>query len=77
MTDRIILWAIRALGGVTKEQFNTALSFVVGVAYKHLTSEQKKAGVLEMLKNIGIEGATANWLLETALKWAKRVGKIE
>jgi hypothetical protein len=74
--NALIQWAIRTLGGITKEQWVAALSFVLRWAGSRLSSEEKKAKVLEALAKIGIEGSTANYLVEAAYKWLKRIGQV-
>ncbi len=76
MIDRIIQWAIRTLGGVSRAQWDAALKFVLAQSAKYLTGEQKKAEAIALLEKIGIKGSAANWLVEAAVMWLKRIGQI-
>jgi hypothetical protein len=76
MTNSLIQWALRILGGVTKEQWVDLLRWVATYAEKQLTGEQKRAHVLALLKSIGITGSRANGLIEMAVMWLKRIGEI-
>lgn len=76
MTDFLLQWAIRLIGGISKEQWAAALKFVSQWATSQLSGDDKRAKVLEMLAHLGIEGSKANWLVETAVRWLKRTGVI-
>jgi hypothetical protein len=76
MKNSIIEWVIRLLGGITKDQWKRVVQYVAEKALTNLTNEQKRADVVEQLGRIGITGSRANWLVETAVTWLKRVGQI-
>lgn len=75
--NSIITWVIKVLSGVNSAEWKAVLDFVLLAASKELTNESKRAWVLDKLQNLGLKGSTANFLIEAALKFLKRTGRIE
>lgn len=75
--NAIIQFAIKLLAGVSSEQWNAVLQFVLAAADKFVTNEEKKKWVSDALAKLGISGSTANFLIEAALKFLRRTKQIE
>lgn len=75
--NSLISWVIKILGGVTTEQWNAVLQFVLAAADKFVSSEDKKKWVVDALEKLGISGSRANFLVEAAVALLKRMKKIE
>lgn len=76
MIYRILIFILRKLQGVTREQFDMALALVNSAeqAMSGKSGAEKRAYVLDALKDAlyGMKGSTLNWLIETALAYLRR-----
>lgn len=75
--NSLLTWAIRILAGINSAEWKAVLDFVYLAAQKELTNENKRAWVLDKLQNLGLQGGTANFLVEAAVKFLKRKGDIK
>lgn len=76
MLNSIYQWAVKAISNITAEQWKAVLSYVKQIASREMTGEDKRAWVIDKLKNLGITGARANFLIEAAVMLSKRLGII-
>lgn len=77
MLNSIFQWAVRAIAGISKEQWAQILEYVVVAMTKSDTSEGKRAWVLDMLNNLGIKGSIANFLVESSVTYLKKIGALK
>lgn len=76
MLNSIYQWAVKAISNITTEQWKAVLSYVKQIASREMAGEDKRAWVIDKLKNLGITGARANFLIEAAVMLSKRLGII-
>lgn len=75
--NSIITWVIRYLGGVSSAEWKQVLEFVIIAADKITAGVDKKEWVLNKMKSLGIGGAVANFLIEAAVTFLRKQGRIE
>lgn len=78
MIETLILYVLRLLGGVTKEQWKHTLDSVVLVDSSFATSAEKRAEVEQRLRSAGyaLRKHVLNLLIETAVAWLKHKSHI-
>lgn len=75
--NTLITWVIRYLGGITSAQWKTVLEYVRIAADKIAEGADKRTWVLDKMRNIGITGSVANFLVEAAVTYVKRLNLIQ
>lgn len=72
----LLQWFIRSLGSINATQWQAALQYVIAAEERITAGEDKRAWVLDKLRNVGVTGRYANLATEMALAWLKRTGGI-
>lgn len=73
----LIQWVIRLLGNISADQWRAALQYVIAAEERITSGVDKRAWVLDKLKNVGVTGRAANFIVEAAVSWLERNGEIE
>lgn len=72
----IIQWAIKTLGGISSTQWSAVLQYVIAAEERITSGVDKRAWVLDKLKNVGVTGWTANFITEAALGFLRKYNMI-
>lgn len=72
--ESVILFLLRALQGITADEWRIALQSVIAAGKAYKDSADKRAFVLTALS--GMKDSTAHILMEVAVSYAKNKGKI-
>lgn len=72
----IIRWVINYLAGIDSSTWRMILQYIIAAEEKATEGMDKKAWVLDKLKNLGIKGSWANLAVEYALAWLKKQGTV-
>ena len=75
--NALLQWAIKKLAGVNSKQWEAILSFVLEQAGLSKLGEDKKRAAILFLERIGIRGSTSQFLVESAVAFLKKQGRIE
>lgn len=68
----ILKIVLKWLGGISADQFNLAVKYVLIAAGEKFSSDDKRATVLKWLSEKGINGWVANLLVEAAYAFSKK-----
>lgn len=73
----LVSFIIRYLSNVSSSQWKQVLEYVMNAENKITVGADKRAWVVDKLKNIGITGWVANFLVESAVAFLKKQGLIQ
>lgn len=72
----IAQWIIKLLGGVSSSQWSAALQYVIAAEERITAGVDKKAWVIDKLKNVGVTGSSANFITESALAFLRKYSNL-
>lgn len=76
MFNSLFQWVIQKMAGITAEQWRQIIEWVIMAVTKSEIGANKKAWVLDKMSEFNVKGSWANFLIESAVAYAKKKGLI-